>query len=360
MIRKRVDKKYKFVSVFDTSSGAYVRSGIIKDGKDTGEDPFMASFPHLIDIGIMGHCIHGKTGLCSKAGIECYQSGQHIHEDNMTVENFKKIIEQCKDKVDQVALGGRGDPDQHENFEEILKLCRENNIVPNYTTSGLGLTKDKIEISKKYCGAVAVSWYRSKYTLDAINNLLEAGIKTNIHYVISNRTIDEAIERLENNDFPNVNAVIFLLHKPAGQGAKGNVLRLDDERVTKFYKLVQNNNYKFGVGIDTCNFPAIVTFNNEKEIDFDSIDTCEGARYSCYIGNDLIMTPCSFDVKKKYGIDLNNNTIEQGWESKQFEEFRSIFKNACPKCNYQKLCLGGCPLYKEIVLCKKRVNEYDI
>jgi len=36
------------------------RSGILdKDGRDTGIDPFMASFPHLLDVGIMGHCAHG-------------------------------------------------------------------------------------------------------------------------------------------------------------------------------------------------------------------------------------------------------------------------------------------------------------
>ena len=54
------DKKYHFKSAFDTKTGAYVRTGILdENGKDTGIDPFMASFPHLIDVGIMGHCIHG-------------------------------------------------------------------------------------------------------------------------------------------------------------------------------------------------------------------------------------------------------------------------------------------------------------
>ena len=64
------DKKYHFKSAFDTETGAYVRTGILdENGKDTNVDPFMASYPHLIDVGIMGHCIHGKTGLCAKAGI---------------------------------------------------------------------------------------------------------------------------------------------------------------------------------------------------------------------------------------------------------------------------------------------------
>ena len=73
---KIIDKQYRFLSVFDSETGAYVRTGILDEhGRDTGIDPFMASFPHLIDVGVMGHCIHGKTGLCAKAGVGCYQSG---------------------------------------------------------------------------------------------------------------------------------------------------------------------------------------------------------------------------------------------------------------------------------------------
>ena len=87
---KIVDRKYHFVSAFDTETGAYVRTGILDEtGKDTGIDPFMASFPHLIDVGVMGHCIHGKTGLCVKAGIGCYQSGLLVEQPSMSVEDFR-------------------------------------------------------------------------------------------------------------------------------------------------------------------------------------------------------------------------------------------------------------------------------
>ena len=131
------DKQYHFKSVFDTETGAYVRTGILDEhGKDTGVNPFMASYPHLIDVGIMGHCIHGKTGLCAKAGIGCYQSGLIVEQPNMSVEDFRWIAEQSKGKCNQFALGGRGAPDQHEYFEELLNICRENVLVPNFTPSG--------------------------------------------------------------------------------------------------------------------------------------------------------------------------------------------------------------------------------
>ena len=58
-----------------------------------------------------------------------------------------------------------------ENFEEIVKLCREYSIVPNFTTSGILMTKEKAEICKKYCGAVAVSEHFSDYTDKALEEI---------------------------------------------------------------------------------------------------------------------------------------------------------------------------------------------
>jgi radical SAM protein with 4Fe4S-binding SPASM domain len=351
MMQKIVDHKFSFVSMFNPKTGAYVRTGILNEyGRDTGVDPFMASFPHLIDVGIMGNCLHGKTGLCLKAGIGCYQSGLTIEQPNMSLEDFSIIAKQCSGKVNQFALGGRGDPDQHEHFEDILKICRENSIVPNFTTSGYGLTKESAQLSKKYCGAVAVSWYRSEYTLNAIQLLIDAGVKTNIHYVLGNNSIDEAIRRLKTDDFPNrINAVVFLLHKPVGLGLMDIVLSPKDKRVAEIFAQIDRGKHRFKVGMDSCCVPGIVNFC--KNVIPEAIDPCEGGRFSCYIGADMQMMPCSFDQQKRYGVSLREQTIEQAWNSPSFEEFRNIFGSRCLTCVKRESCLGGCPLLPEIVLC---------
>ena len=192
----KIDKTNKFVSVFNPDTGFYMRSGVIENGKDTGKDPFMTSFPELLDIGIMNRCV------CShRCNVDCYQNAIARIGENMSVNDFESILKQCKGKVFQYALGGAGDVDTHENFEEIVRLCREYNIVPNFTTSGILMTEEKANICKKYCGAVAVSEHFADYTEKALDLLLNAGVKTNIHYVLSNKTIDVAIERLKNNNF---------------------------------------------------------------------------------------------------------------------------------------------------------------
>ena len=341
----KVDKKYKFIATFDTSNGEYTRTGVIEDGKDTNVDPFMASYPELLDVGIMGHCSHAH--LCP---VGCYQGGTSNQKENMKLEDYQSIIDQSKGKLFQVALGGHGDPNKHENFEEILKYTRESNIVPNYTTSGFGLTDEEIRLTKEYCGAVAVSWYRQKHTQEAIDKFIEAGCITNIHFVLSNKTIDEAIEILRTNSLPKVNAIIFLTHKPVGCGRSENNLDVNDPRLKEFCKLVSEK-HQFKVGFDSCFIPALVNF---AEINFDSVDTCEGARYSAYVSSDMIMVPCSFDQRKDYGVNLKQHTVQQAWDSVNFDCFRNHLGNSCSGCKDQRLCGGGCPLVREIVLCDRK------
>lgn len=440
MIKKYIDKKNHFIEFFDTKKGSYLRTGIIENGKDTGIDPFMRDFPGLIDIGVMGHCVHGSSGLCAKSGIQCYQNGLKTCHPNMSLRDFKKIVDECKDRTFQFALGGRGDVDQHENFEEILKYCVDNDIVPNFTTSGLGLTQEKADICKKYCGAIAVSQYsrihdivpeiafrklsnteekkiyRSiddipvlwtfgntnpncyweapnyiingekfnwdelhhmvysdepqeyeyyrifnernynnnelpNYTMNAVKTLLDTGVKTNIHFVLGNNTIDEAIIRLKHNGFPKgINAVIFLLHKPIGLGKLDNVLSFDDERVKEFFSLIDAGGFEFKVGFDSCTVPAII--NHCSNIAIESIDSCEGGRYSMYITSDMKALPCSFDNQDmRWAFDISNDSIEHAWNSNEFNDFRSHFNNSCLKCSKRLSCYGGCPISRDIVLC---------
>lgn len=345
-MRFRIEKD--FFSSFDEKTGAYIRIG------RNGKDPFMSSFPELLDVGIMGHCKHGKLGLCLHAGVECYQNGLKSTAPNMAVKDFAEIAGQCRGRSYQFALGGCGDPDQHENFAEILEICRENKIVPNYTTSGLGVTDEIAALTREYCGAVAVSWYRSEYTLRALERFMRAGVKTNIHFVLSKRSIAEAFSLVSQSGFPEgVNAVVFLLHKPVGLGRRENVLAIDDIR--EFVKLVTTQTFRYKIGFDSCTVPALI--NNLGIIDADSLDTCEGARWSAYITPDMKMLPCSFDnQQRKWEVDLRHSTIEEAWNSEIFESFRNKLRTACPDCNKREWCMGGCPICPEIVLCEERTE----
>ena len=231
-----------------------------------------------------------------------------------------------------------------------MQICRENNLVPNYTTSGFHMTEKQVQLTKEYCGAVAVSWYRSRYTEEAIRHFIDAGCKTNIHYVLSKNTIAEAIERLSGKGFVDgINAVIFLMHKPVGQGERENMLTLDETLLKDFCKLVNSSKQPFKIGFDSCSVPMIINYC--PSIAKFTLDTCEGGRYSCYISSEMVMSPCSFDRTEQYGVSLRDMSIREAWESPQFDTFRNSLRKSCPECPDRVCCMGGCPIVPEISLC---------
>ena len=354
MLMKYTDKENCFYELFDSDTGLYIRSGELDDGRDTGVDPLMRDFPGLIDVGVMGHCAHGISGYCKKSGTQCYQNGSSVIRENMSLENFCKIVDQCKGKVFQFALGGRGDVDQHENCEDLLAYSRKNGIVPNFTTSGYGLNHRIVGMLKEYVGAVAVSWYRSEYTQRAINMMISAGLKTNVHYILGKNSIEEAISRLGNDSFPEgINAVIFLLHKPKGLGTIDNALVLPNPSIQRFFELVDRKRFQFKVGFDSCSCAGIVNYTDN--IDLECIDYCEGARFSCYIDAQMNMMPCSFAVGvEEWQICLQCSSIKEAWNSNAFSRFRSFLADSCSECNHRKYCGGGCPLLPDITLCDRK------
>lgn len=77
--------------------------------------------------------------------------------------------------------------------------------------------------------------------------------------------------------------------------------------------------------------------------------------FSAYISADMIMVPCSFDTAKIYGCDLNKMTMDEVWNSLQFEKYRDLQRVGLPgKCNkcehFQKTC-GPCHIVHDINKC---------
>lgn len=346
------DEKYGFYELFNEKNGTLIRSDV------NGIDPKMRSFPELLDVGIMGHCVH--SDICARAGVDCYQNGRHRNTPHMSVENFETIARQACGKTFQIALGGAGDPNKHPEFKEILEIAKYYRIVPNLTTSGIGIAESEISSIKQNCGAVAVSWYSrlknyqetNPMTVEITEELIKRGCLTNVHFVISTDTLDEAIFRLENNLFPaGINAVVFILYKPVGQGNKTKVLNANDERIKKFMEKVQGK-HLFQVGFDTCFTPAILRYG--ENISPVSIDACEAATFSMYIDSLMNCYPCSFGIWQSGISDsLHGKSIKEIWEGKTFSEFRMKKKISCTHCNNFGLCQGGCKLSLDIELCDK-------
>jgi len=341
LIRKH-PKQY-YYTFFNRRTGFFMRA------EEKGHlEPFWAKDgPELLDISITNWCDKG----CSICYRNSSKNGKHI-----TLGDYNYIMRQAeKIGVLQVALGG-GNPNQHPDFIKILKITRQKyGIVPSYTTNGRSLTREILKASAKYCGAVAVSAY-SPFTemQTALQKLKEYNIKTNIHYVLTNKTTEIAIEWLQNPPIflENVNAIIFLNYKSVGKN-KNNDLLLKNANIEKFFNLISKDIFSFKIGFDNCCVSGLVTYLNLNPLYYEA---CESGRFSAFISEELKMYPCSFMVNTSEGVDLRRHKMIDIWrESKIFNQIRKNLKeNHCnDKCVHFENCLGGCPLFKEINLCNK-------
>jgi len=309
---------------FNTKMGFEVLKG------KHGVDPFRTELPLLLDVGIMGHCLNS----CSF----CYQGPKD--EPHMTLKNFKSIIDQTKHHTNQVALGGRGDPNLHPQFKEIVEYTRDNGMAVNYTTSGRNLTDDQIEISKM-CGAVAVSEYNRDFTYDSLKRLMNAGIKTNIHLIFSKPNYDKAMSIVKGNDVWNnkvdinkLNALIFLLFKPQGTGKDKPELIPTKKQHQSFGEIIFEPKCQFKIGMDSCLINHVLKYKTPSMIQQMAIDTCESSRMSVYISPSMHLIPCSFADHDKWGVKISEQqNIEEIWNTSfSFNQFRNKLRKVPDNC----------------------------
>lgn len=137
--------------------------------------------PELLDVAINSQC----KAACSY----CYTSALK------TGSNFDNIVDmandiwggmELNDRPFQIAIGGAGEPTLHPDFIPFIKSVRELEIIPNYTTNGMHLTKEVLEATEKYCGGVALSWHPhiSKVFHKAIDMLSGIKTKLNVHIIV--------------------------------------------------------------------------------------------------------------------------------------------------------------------------------
>lgn len=333
-------KESQYILGFDRDEGTFVRYG-----KDDIEPFCNVAGPELLDIAITNYC-ERECGFCYR---NSNRQGKFMHLDD-----YELIMEQAeKIGVLQVALGG-GNPNQHPQFVEILQKTSEYNIVPSYTTNGLGMTDEIYSATKQFCGAMAVSWYEP-YT-DAQKVIKRAGtngIKVNIHFMLNKLSLPQAMELMKkHSDFlESVNAIVFLNYKPVH--SSDELCLTDGNEIKGFFEFVKKiKNCK--IGFDSCmiSFLPLIGDGLLKE----TVDFCEAARFSAYISEDLFLYPCSFmnDISGA-GIDLRKHSLQEGWRSgEEFVKMRERLSKfgaqshsilACQTCEDYGMCHGGCQIF---------------
>jgi radical SAM protein with 4Fe4S-binding SPASM domain len=343
LVRRHSDF-YNFVA--DNETGITMRWG-----KTFKEDPYRAPLPELVDISISNHC----TKECSF----CYRDSMP-NDSFMSREDYEFAIKSLNNKkwgnVFQVALGG-GEPLEHPEFLEILRISRKHNVVPNFTTNAEHINEKIAREIKPLVGVAAISFPDIRKIPESKAKIfIKEGIKTNIHFILDKKSIKQGIEILEgshNEKLKGFNALIFLTFKPMGRGDESLNLELNED-LKEFCMLIGNNRCSLNIGFDSCFMPMLMHFTNTT-IDF--IEPCECAFFSAYIDEELVVKPCSFTCNNRDNYCLREYSFDKIWNN-HWESYRNAQTNTCQReCKNANNCRGGCPYYDQINLCKTSKPE---
>lgn len=338
---RRHSKNYNFYG--DTETGVTMRWG-----SSINTNPEYAPWPELADISISNHCTKGCE-FCYKGSTE--------NNSFMLLDEYDYVLSSLNSKrwgnVFQVALGG-GEPLEHPSFIEIIEKTNKKGIIANFTTNGIHLDKTTVKYIKDKVGAAAISVAAiNELKLDKIKLLTEEGIKANIHFILDNTSIYEAIDILKGNYndlLKNVNGIIFLTYKPKGRASMNKCLNID-EKLEEFTALTEKSMCTARIGFDACFVPVLMKYT---DVNVDYIDSCECGFFSVYIDEELNVTPCSFANNQKFSYNLKKYTMETIWQQKYENYRKEILKNTCiSHCKNKIHCRGKCIYYDKLSFCYK-------
>lgn len=271
--------------IFNKQNGTMLRWG-----NTYGEDPQLAPLgPEILDLEI-------SVGDCSGKCPWCYKSNMTGKGKHMTLETFKAILEKVGNQLTQVAFGIT-DADSNPDFPDILRHCREQGVIPNYTTSGLGMTKALFSLSAEVCGAVAVSVYphNREMAYGAIDKFLSAGIEqTNIHLLYYKKNLQFVYEVLHDVAWNKISphAVVLLALKATGRGS--DLTSITEKQFGQLVDSAIEDNIP--LGFDSCSAPKFERWakeNGKSDLIIYS-EPCESGLMSSYINVDGDFFPCSF------------------------------------------------------------------
>ena len=150
--------------------GIYLNGKTLRLALDPKRPISELSYPEFYDVKVTPYC-KGHCPYCYQDSLEVCHTPDAVKR---FVDYFSKLNE--NQKPFQIAFGG-GEPTSHPKFLELIKACYDLGIAPNYTTNGMwtgrsvGIQQKLLEITKEFCGGVAVSTHPhlKKYWKKATN-----------------------------------------------------------------------------------------------------------------------------------------------------------------------------------------------
>lgn len=328
--RIRVLKTKDYKSVFDFKTGYFL---------SFNKKKYSPLGPETLEVEIAkGNCPH----RCKF----CYRYNQNEESKNMSLTEFKTLIDKIPPTLTQISLGVTGiqtNPDT----ESIIDYCISKRIKPNITITGIDLTDEFAQRVVPKLGGIGISVYENKVELafQTLERIKRYGHKqVGFQMIVAKETLEftyQVINRfLASGTKIKPDHLVLITPKPV-KGSEFTLLDKDEYRNLLKYCL----HNKINVGLDQCSKPRLIKVISDRLIN--NIDSCECSFFTAFIDVYGNYWHCGFsEISDKKIHDKMNvfevKKFEEIWESETLQKLRNdITSKEDDECRL-------CPLFDSI------------
>jgi radical SAM protein with 4Fe4S-binding SPASM domain len=326
--------------------------------------PRALAAPETIHVSVSGRCDQACAGCFYSA-----RPGSAVPPHDMPFALFAKVVRQAAAmKVFQIALGG-GEPTLHPQLVEMVRLARQNGIVPNLTTNGNHLTRDlavalreaglgQAQISLNGASEEANSATRPNFraALAAFEACRAAGLPFGLNFLLTRSSADELEAVLVLGREKGAATVNLLRPKPPT--TESDWLERESLNADEYRQVQQRLRFhppssppyeggdRGGVKPMRVTLDASLTFlltdRSPEALYRNGVGGCSAARRFVTVTQDGDVLPCSH-VRWS---DVGEGDVRRAWwDSAFFARFRALeetLRGPCRACSHLPVC-RGCP-----------------
>ena len=259
------------------------------------------------------------TNYCN---LNCsFCSRDTLPKKEMSISEFKIVIDKIKDYTDSIYLHVKGEPLLHHNLDEILDICDRNNIKVCITTNGTLLDKKKSVLLNHNIKQINISLHSENNYYNYFENVFKTCDELSKKITIIYRIWTLSSLKLDNYSLKIVDKI-------------DDHYNLDNDILDKI-KVDKNIKIRDNIYLDKDYEFIWPNINKEQ----DDNGTCLGTRTHIGILSNGNIVPCCLDSNSIITLgNIFDNNLDDILNSELFNKINEGFKNKKIVCDLCKSC----------------------
>jgi uncharacterized Fe-S cluster-containing radical SAM superfamily enzyme len=266
-------------------------------------------YPELNIVGEFPPCVQIEpTSICNLRCVMCYQADKTFSNKSkgfmghMSLDLFKKIIDQIEGNIEAVTLASRGEPSLNPNLDGMLKYCDGKFL-------GLKINTNATMLNERLINQLLSSDLQTLiFSIDEKDKENYEKIRINAKFETIMKNL-ELFREIKEKKYKNTKINVRI------SGVKINSNQNINE-ISNFYK-------EFADQVSLVNFnPWQSSYENEVN---DIKEVCSELYRRMFIWWDGKVNPCDYDYKSLLSKwNVNSSSVDKIWNSNYYNELREL------------------------------------